>query len=404
MAWSDKLADMLRLNDGEQAYVGYPQMQVGLNKPRQAGYSTGFLEGATGMDSMQPKNPITDHNFESYEQGKNTGEAVGIGAMALPAYAMALRVGAPKAYNALENYMVKSGGMIPLEAYHGTPHTIEGAFSATKGGTGQGTQNFGHGTYFAENPTIAQGYATSLSKPKIEINGKPITEFGVDEKVATHSPSIFKNPLDYGIAEYRKSATGQLLDYPELHNDPNFSKNLFNQRIEYLRSWGKGTQEAKAAEAMQNFAEKHGIPEINAKGNLYKVDIPDEKIPNMLNWYENVPEDVRKRISAKAMEEFGSGISPSTGEQLYKEIVFSLKQAGSKNPQADASKWLADQGVTGVKYENFQIKKGQGGGTHNYVVFEPSDVQILEKNGMPNRKEILEQLIDKQKQPTINLS
>ena len=37
------LAELLRLNDGEQAYVGYPQMQVGLTKPRQAGYATGFL-------------------------------------------------------------------------------------------------------------------------------------------------------------------------------------------------------------------------------------------------------------------------------------------------------------------------------------------------------------------------
>jgi hypothetical protein len=282
-----------------------------------------------------------------------------------------------------------------LTAYHGTPHTIQGAFNAAKGGTGQGTQNFGYGTYFAENPTIAQGYATSLSKPKIQVNGKPITEFGIDEKVTTHSPSIFKNPLDYGIAEYRKSATSQLLDYPELHNDPNFAKDLFNQRIEYLKSWGKGTQEAKAAEAMQNFSEKHGIPEINAKGNLYKVDIPDEKIPNMLNWYEDVPEDLRKRLSEKAMEQFGSGISPSTGERLYKEIAFSLKQAGSQNPQADASKWLADHGVTGVKYENFQIKKGQGAGTHNYVVFDPSDVQILENNGVPTRKDLIQQQIDK---------
>jgi hypothetical protein len=60
MAWTDRLAEFLRLNDGQQAYTGYPQMQVGLNQPRQTGYATGFLENATGMESMQPKNPITD--------------------------------------------------------------------------------------------------------------------------------------------------------------------------------------------------------------------------------------------------------------------------------------------------------------------------------------------------------
>ena len=323
MAWTDKLAEMLRLNDGEQAYVGYPQMQVGLNKPRQSGYATGFLEGASGMDSMQPKNPITDPNYSAYEQGKNTGEAVGIGAMALPGYAMALRASAPKAYNALENYMVKSGGMIPLEAYHGTPHTIEGAFSAAKGGTGQGTQNFGHGTYFAESPAIAEGYKQT------------------------------RVPLE---------------------NLNRLNGKSFDSIEEVLKA----------------------IQEPN-KGNLYKVDIPDKHIPNMLNWYEDVPEDLRKRISEKAMEQFGSGISPSTGERLYKEIAFSLKQAGSKNPQADASKWLAEQGVPGIKYENFQIKKGEGAGTHNYVMFDPTDVKILEKNGEPvlSRKEILEQELKK---------
>jgi hypothetical protein len=111
MAWTDKLANFLRLNDGEQAYTGFPQMQVGLNKPRQAGYATGFLEGATGAESMQPKNPITDPNYDQYAQGKNIGEAVGIGAMAIPGYAMALRASAPKAAQTIEKYMAKTGGL-----------------------------------------------------------------------------------------------------------------------------------------------------------------------------------------------------------------------------------------------------------------------------------------------------
>jgi len=83
------LAKLLRLNDGDQAYVGYPQMQVGLNKPRQAGYATGFLENATGLPPMQSQGPLTNSNYAAYAQGQNTGEAVGIGAMALPAAFMA---------------------------------------------------------------------------------------------------------------------------------------------------------------------------------------------------------------------------------------------------------------------------------------------------------------------------
>jgi hypothetical protein len=87
MAWTDDLAKFLRLDSGEQPYVGYPQMQVGLNKPRKTGYATGFLESATGMPSMQPVNPITDPNYEAYAQGKNAGELANIALMAAPSVA-----------------------------------------------------------------------------------------------------------------------------------------------------------------------------------------------------------------------------------------------------------------------------------------------------------------------------
>lgn len=255
-----------------------------------------------------------------------------------------------------------------LTAWHGTPHTIQGAFSALKGGTGQGTQNFGHGTYFAESPEIAKGYINA-GKPA-NIRAKTFLD-------------LHENDIDRALEVANKSLemTNQISSTNRAGAIKS-AKDLINE-LEVIK-------DPKQLGLLDKLKGK-------TQGNLYKVDIPDEKIPNMLNWYEDVPEDVRKRISAKAMEEFGSGISPTTGEKLYKEIVFSLKQAGSKTPEADASKWLANQGVTGIKYENFQIKKGQGAGTHNYVVFEPSDVQILEKNGVPTRKEILEQLIDKQK-------
>lgn len=92
-----KLADLLRLNDGEQAYVGYPQMQVGLTKPRQTGYATGFLENATGLPPMQSQGVLTNPNYDAYAQGQNTGEAAGIGAMAVPALLIAKTLRTAKA-------------------------------------------------------------------------------------------------------------------------------------------------------------------------------------------------------------------------------------------------------------------------------------------------------------------
>jgi hypothetical protein len=130
------------------------------------------------------------------------------------------------------------------------------------------------------------------------------------------------------------------------------------------------------------------------EGNLYKVDIPDELIPKMVNWYEEVPESVAKPLSNKALEQFGSGLSNTSGERLYKDLVFSFKQKGSKTPEADASKWLSEQGVAGIKYENMQMVKGQGRGTSNYVMFDPTQVKMLNKyENKLNRKELIESQI-----------
>lgn len=87
MATLKELADLLRLNDGEQAYTGYPQMQVGLTKPRQAGAATGFLENATGLPPMQSQGPLTNPNYGAYAQGQNYGDLANAALMAAPGVA-----------------------------------------------------------------------------------------------------------------------------------------------------------------------------------------------------------------------------------------------------------------------------------------------------------------------------
>jgi hypothetical protein len=149
------------------------------------------------------------------------------------------------------------------------------------------------------------------------------------------------------------------------------------------RNFGEGIYIAEHP-AVAGAFRKGRIPSTqNPEGFLYKVDVPDELLPKMLNWYEDVPEEMRKTLSAKAMEQFGSGLSPSTGERLYKDLAFSFKSMGSKTPEKDAAAWLAKQGVPGIKYENLQMIKGQGRDTHNYVMFQPEKVKIEEINDIP---------------------
>ena len=81
-------------------------------------------------------------------------------------------------------------------------------------------------------------------------------------------------------------------------------------------------------------------------------------------------------------------ISNETAKGLYGKLAADL---GS---QRAASEYLQSQGVKGIRYLD-QGSRGKSG-TSNFVVFEPSNVKILEQNSKPmTRKEILEQELKK---------
>ena len=63
-----------------------------------------------------------------------------------------------------------------------------------------------------------------------------------------------------------------------------------------------------------------------------------------------------------------------------------------KTPE-EVSKVLHENGIKGIRYLD-EGSRSTGKGTSNFVVFDPSTVKILEKNGVPTRKEILEQALD----------
>ena len=121
MEFGNKLADYLRqgadtltnLPTEAQRFLTNPQaftqLITGKNPlPKE----TGFVAGATGLPAKNPvQGGVLNPASAPYQEGYEQGEPVAIAAMAVPAYATALRAGAPKAYNALENYMTKTGGI-----------------------------------------------------------------------------------------------------------------------------------------------------------------------------------------------------------------------------------------------------------------------------------------------------
>jgi hypothetical protein len=234
--------------------------------------------------------------------------------------------------------------------YHGSPHKFD-AFDSSKIGTGEGAQAYGHGMYFAESPGVAKSYQKALSADRgFNFGGKSeLTREQVQDAVNAQLGGKYLDgvTLPSGVAD-------ALMDDIVL--------GMSRTPGHMPRQYKPGSERAELYRQLQEqITQSH-------QGNLYKVDLPDEQIAKMLDYDKAVPEAQRQQVSQAAMQQFGSGVSGSSGKQLYDQVVWEFKNAGSKNPQDDAVKFLRQQGVPGIRYLDGG-SRGAGSGTSNYVVF-----------------------------------
>jgi len=366
----DKLADLLRqgadklvnLPTEAQRFVTNPQafiqLLTGKNPmPRE----TGFAAGATGLPAQQ--GTVLDPNYQAYMQGYEQGEPYGYAAVATPLVAAGATKLSNKAVQAItKNPNATAMGVIDyagaynpanIFAYHGTPHTIKGKFDISKVGTGEGAQAYGHGMYFAENPKVATEYAKDNLK-------YPNTPLGEAQRL------LRLNAFDYEAAKKDVLKNSEALE--------KFGKNKFGYEESKLRN-----------QEVLNLIEKGNVPKL--EGNLYKVDIPDADILNMLDWdkpFSAQPEKI-KNI-------FGN---VDKNNRISTQLAYERWMSNNNLTPPEASKLLAEQGITGIRYKD-AMSRGADDGTSNFVVFEPSNVKILEQNSKPlTRKEILEQELKK---------
>jgi len=306
------------------------------------------------------------------------GAALTVAPMVAPAARMvgkgAVETGrfvAPKAGQLAEQYMVSTSGILPLDVYHGTPHTLPptprnplGEFDASKIGTGEGAQAYGHGIYTAEAPGVAKGYAEQLS-----------TAQGPLGDVAKYWR---KNG---GESAFRSFAKDAGLSPAEIENTANVIRNT---------------------------------------GNLYKVDLPDEKIAKMLDFDKPLSQQ-KNILEALTPENMGLTLRP-TAEGKYMAYLADGKPIGLQvkgvTPEVFREKWISrlremgdleggagravgylggtvpgdlpplvakalrQAGIPGIKYLD-EGSRSAGAGTRNFVVFpgEEKNMTILERNG-----------------------
>ena len=294
------------------------------------------------------------------------------------------------------------GGAI---TYHGTPHRFPptaknplGEFDPMKIGTGEGAQAYGAGAgYLAENRGVAKGYQEAVTRKLFDTNS--ILGWG-ESKVQL-------SPGDVGM--------------------------LFKEARETLTP----IEAAKKLKTVANSANAYSDKTIadvitkireQTKGNLYKVDLPDEQIAKMLDWdkplsqqsaevqkafpHFSTPEAkaltlegrnltqqandlfaagkldeakavMNRAVVAKARMLGAMGRDEMTGQSLHAQIQSMLREPAKElGPGAydfgskATSEMLRELGIPGIRYLD-QGSRGAGQGTSNFVVFDPKHMNII---------------------------
>jgi hypothetical protein len=238
--------------------------------------------------------------------------------------------------------------MAEIDVYHGSPHRFE-EFDASKIGTGEGAQAFGHGIYVAESPDVAKGYA------------KGVKDMGAIKAMNDEMSQLAKIMDQDEIAgQYRKYKTDA------------------------------GRNAAKRYDELM--AQRQGV--VNSPGNLYTADLPDEMVDRMLDWDKPLKEHSAEIKKIAVM----MGVDPDDPEIRGSSFLMELSYRARKKAEEDieanpdltakmpdyeaiVSEQLRQAGIPGIKYRDAG-SRGQGGsGTRNFVVFpgEEKKVKILRR-------------------------
>ena len=339
------MSQLLRALGLQQAYQSY-QQNIGQPFANVAGP---FGRGLLGLDRPE----------YGEEQAYRTGQAVGnMPAVSAPVGAFKAAMQAPgllaDATQMAKQMGPELAGLLGLTAFHGSPHRFS-KFDASKIGTGEGAQAYGHGLYFAEAPGVAKGYQTALSAERgFSYDGKTgLTRSEVEDMVNAKYGSGY---LDGVIRP--SGVAGSFID--------DMVTGLKRSEGSYPRQYKPSSERAKLYDELRGKI-THADP-----GSFYTVDIPDQMIGKMLDWdkplgqqkeLKDVLNKIRTEIALPKLQDAeGAGFA-------YQAL------ANAVGGQANASALLKQYGIPGIRYLD-QGSRGAGTGTRNFVVF-PGEEEAL---------------------------
>ena len=304
-----------------------------------------------------------------------------LGGAALPAVAGLLAAG--QSDDADAGFVTK-GGKTLLEAWHGSPHKFD-KFSMDYIGTGEGAQAYGHGLYFADAQDLGRGYREALSPARgaddnyiksLEPGNQGGGNWALYDKETGY--------LDTEMPMFKSEAEAQEF----IDNPPTGA--LYRVEIdvtpESLLDWDKPLSEQPRA--IQKIAAE-GVPEF--QGFIDELAGINPEAAELAEKMMYGPESVRagteeasqnwRRLGALVgdsdidlnrlhdVTDAAYGRRDKWGGTFYEEL------AGSP---AEASGLLSDRGIKGIKYLDGN-SRAVGHGTSNYVIFDDSLINIVER-------------------------
>lgn len=249
-----------------------------------------------------------------------------------------------------------------IRAYHGSPHDFD-RFDASKIGTGEGAQSYGHGLYFAQNPSVAQEYKKQVqlfrpntdgawSKRTISDAEDSVAKAGSREEAIRHL-----NILLESVAE-DLSLRPQVEDaIAYLQNGKPPKPRLYEVEIDHPE------------EALLDL-DSHATGEHKAALLGAAFEAPENKWQRMAI-QEIADRDTRSKV---ATESLLRAYNSTTGDPM-------LHRAASAAKVADS---LFRNGIPGARYFD-ESSRSAGYGTRNYVMFPGTEdsIRILRKYAIP---------------------
>ena len=268
-----------------------------------------------------------------FERARRAGDEAGMGMAAASALPVGRLIGALKGFDPV---------MREIDVYHGSPHVFD-EFDASKIGTGEGAQAYGHGIYFAEKPDVARSYQFKRLTGDIKFDDG--TQINV-LKLPKNSPE--------------KLAAQLWLTNPNLEEATQFVKSVDQKK------WA-GTNPEWAVPKERVLEELKKLDQKGAKlggGAFYQADLPDEMVDRMLDY--DLPIDQQNPYVLAALDRAG----------------INTKSSMLAGPMAQGQeKHLAKFGIPGIKYLDEGSRGKSATKTRNFVVFpgEEKKVKILKR-------------------------